>query len=482
MDKPSNKYSVLCICLAIALTTLVVYWQLRDNDFVNFDDPGYISQNEHVKAGLTWEGIVWAFSQSHAFNWHPLTWISHMLDCELYSLNAGGHHFTNLLFHIVNALLLFLLLNRMTKNLWASAFVAAAFALHPLHTESVAWASERKDVLSTFFWILTTWAYVWYVERRGIARYILVMLFFVLGLLSKQMLVTLPFVLLLLDYWPLKRFGFEERSSMRGVRPVVSVTIRQSILEKVPLFILSVAASIIVFSVQQGTVVMKSILEYSLAYRLANAVVAYTLYIGKMFWPIHLAIIYPHQGDKLPAWQIAGAILLMLCITTAVIYKLRRRPYLGVGWFWYLGTLVPVIGLVQVGNQALADRYTYVPLTGLFIIVAWGMSDMLGRLRYRKVVLSLLGIISLAVLGVLSSRQVRHWRNGITLYEHATKVVANNWLAHNMLGRLFASQGNFEKAIEEYNKALKIEPDNALPNTNLGTALAQQGRLDLKPA
>jgi len=356
--------------------------------------------------------------------------------------------------------------------------VAAAFALHPLHVESVAWASERKDVLSTFFWILTTWAYLRYAERPAFARYLLIVLFFVLGLLAKQMLVTLPFVLLLLDYWPLSRFTLKTQSLSDSPPAADCVSIRRCILEKLPLFVLSAAAGVIVFLVQQGTVVMKSIIEYPLAYRITNALVAYTVYIGKMLWPAHLAAFYPHPGDKLPVWQAAGAVLLLLSITAAVISKLRQRPYLAVGWFWYLGTLVPVIGLVQVGNQALADRYTYVPLTGLFIIIAWGVPDLLGRLRCRKLIISLSAMVLLFVLAVLTHAQVGHWRNSMAVHKRATQVVPNNWLAHHAFARVLHQKGDLDTAVKHYTEALRIEPKNSYAQNNLGLALAEQGNLD----
>jgi len=478
MDKKSDKFWALCVCLVLALATIAVYWQLYHNEFIDFDDDLYIVDNENVKSGLTRQGLIWAFKTTHAYNWHPLTWLTHMLDCQFYDLNAGSHHLTNLLLHVANALLLFLVIKRMTGNIWPSAFVAAAFALHPLHVESVAWASERKDVLSTFFWILTTWAYLRYAERPAFARYLLIVLFFVLGLLAKQMLVTLPFVLLLLDYWPLSRFTLKTQSLSDSPPAADCVSIRRCILEKLPLFVLSAAAGVIVFLVQQGTVVMKSVIAYPLHYRIANAIAAYILYIGKMFWPAHLAVFYPHLGDSLLAWQLAGAVLLLVCITTAVIWQVHRRPYLAVGWFWYLGTLVPVIGFVQVGNQALADRYTYIPLTGLFIIIAWGIPDLLGRLHYRKVILSLSAAVLLSILGVATRSQVGHWRSDITVHKRATDVVPNNWLAHRELAHVLDRRGNLDEAVKHYSKSLHIHPKDSHTQNSLGLALVRQGKLD----
>jgi tetratricopeptide (TPR) repeat protein len=474
MGKTSDKYWSLCIYLTLALTTIAAYWQLRHNEFIKFDDHLYIVDNPHVKDGLTWQGLVWAFTSTHAYNWHPLTWISHMLDAEFHGLAPGGHHFNNVIFHAANAILLFLVIRRLTGALWPSAFVAAVFALHPLHVESVAWASERKDVLSTFFWFLTTWAYARYVARPVLVRYLLIMLFFALGLLAKQMLVTLPVVLLLLDYWPLRRLKLKA-DNLSNSR---SVSVKRCILEKLPLLVLSAVASVVVFLVQEGTVVMKSLIEHPLSSRLANALVAYMTYIGKMLWPAHLAIFYPHFGGKLLTWQIAAAALLLIAITALVIWKSRQYPYLPVGWFWYLGTLVPVIGLIQVGNQGLADRYTYIPLTGLFIVVAWGIPDLLGRLRYHKLIFSFAAAALLAILGLLTRAQVAHWRNDATVLKHATQAVRNNWWAQHAFARLLHAEGNLDQAIDYYIKSLQSESRNSFALNNLGLALVQKREFD----
>ncbi len=478
MRKISNRHFAFLICLLLALTTVAVYWQVHHNEFIRFDDHLYIVDNQHVKSGLTWQGLAWAFTSTHAYNWHPLTWISHMLDSEFHGSAPGGHHFTNVIFHAANAILLFLVIRRLTGALWPSAFVAAVFALHPLHVESVAWASERKDVLSTFFWFLTTWAYARYVARPVLVRYLLIILFFALGLLAKQMLVTLPFVLLLLDYWPLKRFTLKAGSLSGSPPAAASVSIQRCILEKLPLFVLSVVASVVVFLAQEGTVVMKSLIEHPLSSRLANALAAYVTYIGKMFWPAHLAIFYPHLGGKLLAWQVTAAVLLLTAITALVIWKCWRYPYLAVGWFWYLGTLVPVIGLVQVGNQALADRYTYIPLTGLFIIVAWGIPDLLARLRYRKLIFSLSAALLLSILAVLTRGQVTHWRNDATVLKHATQAVRNNWWAQHAFARILHGEGNLDQAIDYYIKSLQSEPRNSFALNNLGLALVEKREFD----
>jgi len=479
MDRISNRYWVFCICLALALATLAVFWQVRHYEFiVTFDDDIYIVDNSHVQAGLTREGLVWAFTTTRGYNWHALTWLSHMLDCEFYGLEPGGHHFTNVLFHIANTLLLLLVLNRMTGSLWSSAFVAAAFALHPLHVESVAWVSERKDVLSTFFWMLTMWAYVCYVERPVVKRHLVVLLLFALGLMAKQMLVTLPFVLLLLDYWPLGRLALKGRSVGNPATASGPVSARRCILEKLPLFILSAVGSVVSYVVESATGTVKSFVECPLVYRAGNALVAYIAYIGKMLWPGHLAIFYPHPRGDLPIWQIIMAALLLVGITTVVIWSARQRPYLAVGWLWYIGTLVPAIGLVQSGLQALADRYTYISLTGLFIIIAWGIPDLLGRLRYRKALLSLSAAVLLSALAVTAWHQVRHWRNDMTLHKHAAEVVRDNWLAYLKLGDVLAAQGKLDEAIKHYTEALRIEPDYPTVRNALGIALSRQGKLD----
>jgi tetratricopeptide (TPR) repeat protein len=477
MNQKLNKYGIFFICLILTLSTLAVFWQMRHHEFINFDDNQYIVNNSEVKAGLTLESFLWSFTSICAHNWHPLTWLSHMLDYDIYGLNPGGHHFTNMLFHIANALLLFWVLRRMTGRLWPSAFVAAAFALHPLHVESVAWASERKDVLSTFFLLLTMWAYVCYVERPRVKRYLLILLLFTHGLMAKQMLVTLPFVLLLLDYWPLRRLRFKGQNLFNSARGIAPASAGRCILEKLPLFILSAAASVVVFLVQQRTVV-KTITEYPLIYRIENALVSYVVYIFKMFWPSHLAIFYPHPLGTLVTWKIAGSALLLVCITIVVIWKARQYPYLAVGWLWYLITLLPVIGLIQIGLQAFADRYTYMSLTGLFIIIVWGISDLFARLRYRVVILSLTSVILFLVLCVSTWCQVRHWRNNITLYKHATTVIKNNWWAYFRLGMAFDQQNNLDEAMKHYTKALQIKPGFPAPHKNLGYVLARQGKLD----
>jgi len=367
----SQHYTFL-IYLLLAVSTFAVYWQVHNYDFVNYDDESYVSKNQSVKVGFTCDSIRWAFSTGHQGNWHPLTWLSHMLDCQLFGTDAGWHHLTNLLLHITNTLLLFAVLKRMTGTLWQCAFVAAVFALHPLHVESVAWISERKDVLSTLFWMLTMAAYLHYVKHPCVGRYLLTLLAFATGLMAKPMLVTLPFVLLLLDDWPLGRLQPAQTAEETYRQTLKSANYSQwqvsyrLVREKVPFFILSAVSGVVTFLVQQSGGAISSIEDASLVIRIANAFICYIKYIENMFWPSRLAIFYPHPLNTVSIWQAAVAALLLLLISILALRLTRNHKYFAVGWLWYLGTLVPVIGLIQVGDQALADRYTYIPLIGLF--------------------------------------------------------------------------------------------------------------------
>ena len=463
------------VCLFLVITTLAVYWQVRDYEFIGYDDVLYVTRNPHLQTGLSLEGITWAFTSKRAGNWHPLTWLSHMLDIQIYGMDPGRHHLTNVLFHIGNTLLLFLIFRRMTGALWRSAFIAALFALHPLHVESVVWVAERKDVLSTFFWMLTMGAYVWYVERRGFLRYLLVLLFFILGLMAKPMLVTLPFVLLLIDYWPLNRFQFGQ-SSGGGSKKQRSLALR-FVWEKTPLLALAAASSVVTLIVQQTGGGVSSFSAYPLNIRLANAMVSYVGYIGKMVWPSNLAVLYPHPGS-LPAWQIAGACLFLVFTSFAVIRAVRRQPWFAVGWLWFIGTLIPVIGLVQVGSQAMADRYTYVPLIGIFIIVAWGLPELVSGCRYRKTGLSTMAAACLLVLMATTWFQLQYWANSVTLFERALAVTDNNYVLHNNLGVAFFLQRKVGKAIDQFREAMKINPGFVDARINLAIGLANKGKMD----
>ncbi|MBW2569478.1 MAG: glycosyltransferase family 39 protein [Deltaproteobacteria bacterium] len=359
------RHNEIIICLFLIITTLAVYWQVTNHEFLNYDDDIYITKNHHVQAGLNLESAIWSFTSGTMVSnyWHPLTWLSHMLDFQLYGMNAGGHHMTSLLFHITNTLLLFFIFRRMTGNIWQSGCVAALFALHPLHVESVAWVAERKDVLSTFFWLLTMLAYCRYVEKPVLIRYFIVLLFFVLGLMSKPMLVTLPFVLLLMDYWPLGRIQLGQAIKEGNVKSQ-KTSFFHLVGEKIPFFLLTAVASVAAYITQQKGGALTCMDLMLLKIQIANALVSYVSYIGKMLWPGKLAVFYPHPGT-LPIWESVVAGLLLISITAFVVIPRRRFPYLFVGWFWFIGTLVPVIGLVKVGSFAMADRYTYVPLIGL---------------------------------------------------------------------------------------------------------------------
>jgi len=433
----------LWIYAVLLLTTLAVYAPVAQFDFVNFDDPEYVTNNVHVKNGLTADGIVWAFTSGEAANWFPVTRLSHLLDGELFGVNSGPHHLTNVIIHALAALLLFAFLFRATGARWPSAFVAFLFALHPLHVESVAWVSERKDVLSAFFWFLALWAYVR-------SRTWLVYVAFCLGLMAKPMIVTLPFVLLLLDVWPLKRFS------------------KRSVVEKIPYFALAAAVAAVTFVVQSGSGAVRAVDTFPVGLRIANALVSYVVYIAKMFWPSHLAVFYPYPLD-VPLWQAGAAAVVLVGITAGVVYMFRMYPYLAVGWFWYLGTLVPVIGLVQVGAQARADRYTYVPMTGLSIMLAWGAADLL---RKRPRAMIALAVLACASSAVLTAMQVRYWRNSETLFRHALDSTSGNYLAHHNLGVAIAGDRT-EEAISHYRAALQIQPNSAQVHTDLGTALSK---------
>ena len=474
----------------LAALTLVAFAQVLGYDFINiYDDNEYITHNAVVRGGLTKAGVIWAFNGWRLANWHPLTLLSHMLDVQVYRLNPRGHHLTNLLFHVANVLLLFWVLVLMTKSLGRSAFVAALFAIHPLHVESVAWISERKDVLSTFFWLLTMLAYVRYTKHPNIARYLPVVLFFALGLMSKPMLVTLPIVLLLMDYWPLRRLAFAQpRHSTLNTQ---QSTLNRLILEKSPLFALAAASCALTLIAQRSGGALGALKHYPIEVRIGNALVAYVSYIGKMIWPRGLVVIYPHPGDSLPAWQALSAGALLVGLSVLIFRAGRSRPYLTIGWLWYLITLVPVVGFVQVGVQAMADRYTYVALIGLFVAIAWGVPDLLTRdvearkpARHaprepdRATALAALSVLTIVALTTCTWFQVKHWKNGIALFEHALEFTSKNYIAHSGLGIAFANQGRTDEAIAHLREALLIDPTYDKAHNNLGLALAKQGKLE----
>jgi tetratricopeptide (TPR) repeat protein len=490
MPESVKKSFVIFTYFVLILSTLLVFWQVRNFDFVGYDDNDYVYENPHVLNGLTEDGVIWAFTTNCSANWHPLTWLSLMLDCQLFGPGAGRMHLVNVLLHLVNTLLLLAVLKKMTGSLWPSAFVAAAFALHPMHVESVAWIAERKDVLSTLFLLLTLAAYVSYVRRRGLVRYVLTVLLFTSGLLAKPMLVTLPFLLLLLDYWPLNRFvpqtikASGRQSNKFAPAPNRRRILYQILIEKIPFFALSVVSSVITFLVQRAGGTMADIDILPLHSRVANAFLSYEKYIGKMFWPENLAVLYPLDADSFAFGQVAMCVLLLLVISIFVIRFGRNQKYLPVGWFWFVGTLVPVIGFVQVGIQALADRYTYISYIGLFIMIAWGLPELLSKWTsassvespQRKIALGLSMVIVLTILGICTHQQVSYWNNSIALFSHAIKVTQNNHLAHCNLGVAYSSLGRYQDEIESYKQAIRIKPNYAKAHNNLGVAYGRLGR------
>jgi Flp pilus assembly protein TadD len=471
MQMNAKKWQVIFICLTLVMLSFIAYEPMRHNGFVDYDDKDYVTRNAQVLKGITTEGVIWSFTETNlTSNWHPLTWLSHMLDVELFGVKPFYHHLNSLLFHIVNALLLFWILNKMTKAEWQSFFVAAAFALHPLHVESVAWVAERKDVLSIFFWSLTIAAYIRYSANPTIRRYALVVLCFILGLMAKPMLVTLPFVLFLLDYWPLERFGRGQQYS-RGL-------IRRLIAEKIPLLLLSTVFSVIAYVVQQHAGAMLRGKNYFLMSRISNACVAYVCYIGKLFYPVKLAVLYPHPGNNLPLWQPIAAFAVLIFITAVVFYFGLKKRFLLVGWLWYLGTLVPVIGLVQVGSQAMADRYTYLPSIGIFVMLAWGIGELFAGWKYRKVLIGLATCIVLIALITCTRIQLSYWQNTPALYKHTLEVTKNNYVIYNNYGLYLVEQGSLDSAVEMLERAVQIKPDYAAAFNNLGMALGSQGKID----
>jgi protein O-mannosyl-transferase len=453
----------LIICIGLAVVVACIYGPVRNYEFLNFDDDFYVTNNPEVTHGISWESIRWAFTTGHSFNWHPLTWLSLMLDCQIFGVKAGPMHVMNVLFHITNTILLFLVLARMTKGIWQSAFIAGLFALHPLHVESVAWIAERKDVLSTLFWLLTMLVYVRYVERPSRGRYIAVLVLFSLGLMAKPMLVTLPFVLFLLDYWPFERFSRFDSSIMKPA------------IEKIPMIILSAVSCVVTFMVQQHGGAMSVI---SLSERITTALYVYLVYIGKMIWPMRLAVLYPYPADAMPVSTgfICGVILVL--ITVLVIFYGRRHKYLLVGWLWYLGTLVPVIGLVQVGAQAWADRYTYVPLIGLFLIIAFGLADLLKNIAAKKYILVAAAILILASCAVAASMQLRYWKDSSTLYERTLVVTKDNAVILCNYASILSSRGQTEKACQYYAEAVRLRPDIQNIHSGYGRVLETLGKTD----
>jgi len=466
---PARKSSAVWIYLALLLITLAIYSPVRDYGFINYDDPEYIGNNAHVRDGLTSGGLVWALTSGYASNWFPLTWLSHMLDCQLFGLQSGPHHLTNVALHAIGTLLLFGFLKRTTGARWRSAFVAFIFGLHPLHVESVAWVAERKDVLSALFWMLTFWAYLRYTERRSVPKYLLVVLTFCCGLMSKPMAVTLPLVLLLLDVWPLRRF--EAARSSAGL-----------LIEKVPLFILSIAASVVTYLVQERGGSVSPIDQIPIAARIGNALVSYLLYIAKLCWPSNLAVFYPFPESQprllgIP-WLGVLSGLTIVGLTALAVHMILQRPYFAVGWLWYLVTLVPVIGLVQVGLQSRADRYAYVPLIGISIVLAWGVHELFARMGWSQSALTILTVAACTAWSAMTWVNLGFWRNSITLFEHAIEVTDGNYVAYNNLGTAMREEGRVAEAVSDFQTAAAIRPQAPDIQENLGEALIAAGRAE----
>ena len=468
------------IIMALSVLILAVYWQVQNFGFVNYDDQLYVTQNFKTQAGITWGSISSAFTDVRTGNWHPLTMISHMLDWQMFGGNAGGHHWSSLIIHIVNTVLLFLLLNSLTGAVWRSALVAALFAIHPINVESVAWVAERKNVLSTFFWILTMLFYVWYVKHPGWKRYLPVFFCFALGLMSKPMLVTLPFVLLLLDYWPLNRTAIHTRNDhpieVHLFFQAGKVKLRFLLLEKIPLFILTaISVCVTVYAAKSASAVAQfDILP--LSQRIYNAILSYALYLKKLFWPTDLAVFYPLRD--IPIQQVLPAAVLLIVITVICCKYYKKHPYLVVGWFWYLGTLVPVIGLVQVGSQAMADRYAYVPFIGLFIALSWTVTDII-RNRFLQKITAVLAVMLLVGLFVVTYNQVAYWKNSFSLFERALHVTKENFLAHVGVGNELTKQNRINEAISHFQASININPKNPanyMAYVSLGNALSLQNK------
>jgi protein O-mannosyl-transferase len=466
-SSPEKRNVILCLLLVVA--TLALYNPVNRHPFVNYDDDRYITENPHVHNGLTWRTITWAFTATEQGNWHPLTWLSHALDYQLFHQNPAGHHFTSLLIHAANAVLLFLFLVYATRRLGPSLFVAALFALHPINVESVAWVAERKNVLCTFFFFATLIAYCWYARQPDWRRYLVFAGLFLLGLMSKPMVITLPFVLLLLDYWPLGRIR-------GGHADATAAPLSKLVVEKLPLIALSAASAVITMQAQRAGGAMRSTAQFSLAVRLENAVMAYAMYLWKMIWPSHLSPIYPHPGDSLAGWQVGTSALVLLAVT-AVALKFRARRYLLTGWLWFLGTLVPVIGLVQVGDQAMADRYAYIPLVGIFIMIAWGIADLADSKQIGLVVRVIPAACVLLALSFATNRQLGYWSSNYDLWTHAVAVTGRNFIAQDNLGGALLWLGKTDEAYLHFQAAAEINPLDPMSRSNLGAYLQEHGHM-----
>jgi len=476
-----SGFTQVGFCAVIVVLVWIVFGQTLSHDFVNYDDKTYVYGNSLVEDGLSWHGLARAFVDRQTNNWHPLTIVSHMIDCQVYGLKPGGHHFTNVLLHTIAVVLLLLFLRDVTGHFWRSAFVTALFAIHPLRVESVAWIAERKDVLSAVFFFLTLGAYARYVRSRSLGRYLTMSILFACGLMSKPMLVTTPAVLLMLDYWPLAR---GQRSEVRGQRFKAEIWLKL-VVEKLPLFALSAASSIVAFALQVQS--PSSVGQLPFFWRLQNALVTYLTYIWQMFWPANLAVFYPHPDNHLALWQVALAAAFLIA-TSWVVFALRRtRPYLLVGWLWYLIMLLPVIGIVEVGLQGHADRYTYLPQVGLYIALTWFVADISASLRHRKEILPTAGSAVVIILSLCAWKQTTYWRNSETLWTHTLAVTTDNDVALTNFGTFLMERGQLDEALSYFQRALAVRSRSehhhynfslALIHDSVGNVLARKGRLD----
>lgn len=488
------QHLTLFYCLFLAIATLAVYSSVRGHPFIDYDDQDYVTENAHVQAGLTWKTFTWALTSTEADNWHPLTWLSHALDCQLYGLNPAGHHITNVVLHVINVLLLFLLLTRVTGAMGRSLLVAALFALHPFNVESVAWVAERKNVLSTLFFLLALGAYGWYAVKPSIKRYLAVAGLFVLGLAAKPMVITLPFVLLLLDFWPLKRIegwnepsapSLKERKSRKArskgtasdlTLPVATAPFSRLVLEKLPLLVFCAGSAVITIIAQNASGAVRSLERFSFGLRLENAIVSYAMYVWKAFWPTRLAMFYPYSKEGPASWQLGSSLLFLLAVSALVWKERTARRYLLTGWLWYLGTLVPVIGLVQVGDQAMADRYAYLPLIGIFVMVVWATAEGAERWQIGVRPRAAVAVMILAILSFLAWRQVGYWRSYYDVWAHAAEVTKNNLAAEEGMSKALMAEGRAEEALPGLEKAARLNLGDPIRHANLGTALLQCGR------
>jgi hypothetical protein len=473
-----GKWAYLATILLFALT-VGLYYPVKSHPFVNYDDNVYVVDNAHVQNGLNWDTVQWAFVTYDAGNWHPLTWLSHTLDFQLFDVNPAGHHQTSMLLHALNAVLLFWVLLRATGYLGRSFMVAALFAIHPINVESVVWIAERKTVLSMMFFLLALGAYRWYVSNPKIGRYAVVAILFALGLMAKPQIITFPFVLLLWDYWPLRRMSLPAKKNADAdttASMFPQKTLRALIEEKLPLFAIAAASAFMTMKAQAASGAVISLGASPLSMRLSNAIVSYVRYLAKTIWPLHLAPMYPHPGNSLPAWEVYGALFVLLAITMLVAEAGRRR-YLLMGWLWFIGTMVPMIGLVQVGRQALADRYAYLPLVGVFIMVCWGLADWADAKRLPPVLLPVISVAVILAFTLVARRQINYWTDNITLWTHTIQITPPNYVAQDDLGGALMERKRMEDAIPHFREAFAIHPVDPISALNIGFYEQQHGNL-----